>query len=94
MFRVNPVNDGDPLYPSPDHIANWSAIRAHIHHSLGRQSYNVGNSDDALQHFLELLVGRDVGQADSVELGWLDDFALAWEVSLFPSRFLFPPTLS
>ena len=35
----------------------WLAIRTYMHHSLARQAYTVGDALDAVEHFLELLVG-------------------------------------
>lgn len=82
VYRVN-----------PDAASGWTAIRSHLHHGLGRQAYNVGKSDEAVAHFLELLVGADAeaGDDDGGEQSWLDDFGLAWEVRFFSAA---PSTMS
>ncbi|KAL8283651.1 hypothetical protein RQP46_005446 [Phenoliferia psychrophenolica] len=77
VYRVEPPPE-DPRWSAT--IAGWGAIRAHLRHGLGRQAYNVGKSDEAVEHFLELLVGADVrGDDDGGEPSWLEDFGLAWE---------------
>ncbi|ORY80223.1 ER-golgi trafficking TRAPP I complex 85 kDa subunit-domain-containing protein [Leucosporidium creatinivorum] len=85
---ANPTNPptSDPRYPSSSPLSSWSAIRSHLHHGLGRQAYNVGKAGDAVQHFLELLKGKEMGEAGvggggggGGEEDWLDDFGLAWE---------------
>lgn len=74
----------------------WLAIRTYMHHSLARQAYTVGNALDAVEHFLELLVGSaaldpttaataeattTMSAGDSAAGGdWLDDFALAYSL--------------
>lgn len=76
QIPTRPSDPSDPRFPhSP--LTGWSSVRSHLHHSLGRQAYNVGKSDDAVEHFLQLLVGAGDGAA--VGDDWLDDFALAWE---------------
>lgn len=42
----------------------------------------MGKADEAVGHFLELLVseGESMDEAGAEE-NWLDDFGLAWEVS-------------
>lgn len=68
-------------------MTGWNAIRSHLHHGLGRQAYNVGKADEAVEHFLELLVGAGVqGDEAAGEESWLDDFGLAWEVRLCSAR--------
>lgn len=74
----------------------WTAIRSHVYHGLGRQAYSSGKPEEAIEHFLELLVGDSnqrslVGEYDDetnaqgdTEVGGdvscLEDFTLAWEV--------------
>lgn len=75
-----------PLLPSPSSSpAPWLAIRTHIHHSLARQAYTVGSALEAIDNFLQLLVGADspstaVGDAGGDGIDWLDDFALAFSL--------------
>ena len=42
----------------------WLAIRTYMHHSLARQAYTVGDALDAVEHFLELLVGSAAAAMD------------------------------
>ncbi|KAI5480856.1 (transport protein particle) complex protein Trs85 [Pseudohyphozyma bogoriensis] len=75
------VEDPTPFLQDPrwtNNMRGWKAIRSHVHHSLGRQTYNVGKSDDAVEQFLELLVGAGDGEGGDDE-AWLDDFGMAWE---------------
>jgi hypothetical protein len=75
-----------PLLPSPSSPpAPWLAIRTHIHHSLARQAYTVGSASEAIENFLQLLVGADststsAGDASGDGVDWLDDFALAFSL--------------
>jgi len=82
VFQVptRPSDPSDPRFPSSSPLSGWSSVRTHLHHSLGRQAYNVGRSADAVEHFLQLLVGAG-GDGSGAGIGedWLDDFALAWE---------------
>ncbi|GAA6061352.1 hypothetical protein JCM10212_004833 [Sporobolomyces blumeae] len=66
----------EPIVPSSctPRQTTFSSIRSHLHHSLGRQAYNVGDSIDALFHFVQLLVPTPssavpTGQGDEGELG-------------------------
>ncbi|BGP21457.1 (transport protein particle) complex protein Trs85 [Rhodotorula toruloides] len=75
-----------PLLPPPSSPpAPWLAIRTHIHHSLARQAYTVGSAFEAIENFLQLLVGVDsastgAGEAGGEGVDWLDDFALAFSL--------------
>ncbi|BGO99248.1 hypothetical protein NBRC10513v2_000352 [Rhodotorula toruloides] len=75
-----------PLLPSPSSPpAPWLSIRTHIHHSLARQAYTVGSAFEAIDNFLQLLVGADsastaAGDAGGDGVDWLDDFALAFSL--------------
>ncbi|KAK4704695.1 trafficking protein particle complex subunit 8, partial [Phenoliferia sp. Uapishka_3] len=76
MYMIDPP-PLDPRWSAT--ISGWNAIRSHLHHGLGRQAYNVGKSEDAIEHFLELLAGAEGGGESGGEQSWLDDFGLAWE---------------
>ncbi|GAA5866902.1 hypothetical protein JCM3774_004598 [Rhodotorula dairenensis] len=54
--RYPPPRDRDPRR-SPS-VAPWLSIRTYMHHSLARQAYTVGDALDAVEHFLQLLVGN------------------------------------
>ncbi|BGP28622.1 hypothetical protein JCM10296v2_000358 [Rhodotorula toruloides] len=75
-----------PLLPSPSSPpAPWLSIRTHIHHSLARQAYTVGSAFEAIEDFLQLLVGAEsastaAGDAGGDGVDWLDDFALAFSL--------------
>ena len=73
----------------------WAAARNHLEHALGRQAYNTGQSEQAIQHFVRLLAKHDIaaetpftaenGATDDSGSGqsdesFLDDFKLAWDL--------------
>lgn len=61
----------------------WDGIRSHCYRGLARQAYNAGRAEQAIEYFLELPLGSGLSpEEETVEVSWLDDFALAWEVSL------------
>lgn len=72
MYKIDPLSD-------LTNSTTWDGIRSHLHYGLGRQAYNVGKADEAVEHFLELLVGGGEHTGEGEE-SWLDDFGLAWEV--------------
>ena len=68
------------LISEPDD-SDWLASRRHLDYTLGRQAYNNGQSDQAIQHFVKLLSGYPLDSSDAEEgddQGFLDDFTLAW----------------
>ncbi|GAA6031924.1 hypothetical protein JCM8097_003339 [Rhodosporidiobolus ruineniae] len=91
-----------PHLPPPSQpLSSFLATYQHLHHSLGRQAYTVGDPAAAVRHFLSLLRGEapgggEVGESDEAGAGgagggaagavdWLDDLALAWQQLLGPS---------
>ena len=55
--------------------STWTQAQFFVEHALGRQAYTMGRSDVAVEHFIRLL-----GLAEGQSGGWLDDFALAFQV--------------
>lgn len=79
------------IYPKEE-MSDWSSARNHLEQVLGRQAYNTGHAEQALQHFINLLSVRgNVQEGGDTETcqGILDDFKLAWDVS--PPRFSLTP---
>lgn len=103
LYRLpspSPSSSSSPSSDPPAQLGQWSAIRTHLHHGLGRQAYNVGRAEEAVGHFLQLLEGQSAagGEAEGAGAGgegdWVDDFRLAWEVRFllfFPSFLPFLP---
>lgn len=68
--------------PVAEATTRWQSIEQHTSQALGRQAYHLGRSDEALLHFLALLVQRDNSEdthdMDEGDQDIWDDFVLAF----------------
>lgn len=74
--------DQDKPFDSSEYAQlSWPLIESYIHQALGRQAYNLGQSEQALEHFLALLAHAAREDSDEGGQGAWADLKQAYDVS-------------